>query len=381
MPPPLPAPTRFHALDALRGVAALAVVFFHWQNFFFEGTSQSPHFVAENQPFYAVFRLLYDRGDLAVDLFFSLSGFIFFWLYSERVAAHRLAPCSFFVLRASRLYPLHALTLLLVALGQAVHLRQSGSFFVYPFNDAHHFGLHLLLLSSVGLERGFSFNTPAWSISVEAVLYLLFFAVCWMRGGGRPVLLVGLALLGLFVVSPAYLPLGRGIGSFFLGGCTYQAYCWVVRQPSRRLWSAAAIGLASALWLATVTTVYLDLSPLSHPLLRRFQWKFPLVVLFPLTILALALFETLRGPTAQRLAFLGDISYSSYLWHFPLQLAFGLSAHALGLSSSVYMSPACFLIFFALLIVLSMASHKHFEMPMQSWLRRRLLGRGAKVPQ
>jgi peptidoglycan/LPS O-acetylase OafA/YrhL len=32
-------PTRFYSLDVLRGLAALAVVLYHWQHFFYTGST------------------------------------------------------------------------------------------------------------------------------------------------------------------------------------------------------------------------------------------------------------------------------------------------------------------------------------------------------
>jgi peptidoglycan/LPS O-acetylase OafA/YrhL len=69
-------PKRLFALDALRGVAALAVVLWHWQHFFFQGAMPGS-LQAEQQPLYSVFSIFYRHGGDAVALFFSLSGFIF----------------------------------------------------------------------------------------------------------------------------------------------------------------------------------------------------------------------------------------------------------------------------------------------------------------
>ena len=39
--------------------------------------------------------LLYKHGSLAVELFFCISGFIFFWLYSEKIAQHKMSALRF----------------------------------------------------------------------------------------------------------------------------------------------------------------------------------------------------------------------------------------------------------------------------------------------
>jgi peptidoglycan/LPS O-acetylase OafA/YrhL len=78
---------------------------------------------------------------------------------------------------------------------------------------------------------------------------------------------------------------------------------------------------------------------LSHPV---FLWLPFQLLPFPCTIVALALLETGRGTLGRRLSFLGDISYSSYLLHFPLQMTCVFFAQALGLPRSVFLSPAAY---------------------------------------
>ena len=98
---------------------------------------------------------LYTKGWLAVDLFFSLSGFIFYWLYARRVAEIEISATKFMQLRFSRLYPLHLATLLIVVFLQMVSMNSRGSYFVYSNNDIYHFVLNLLFASSWGFERLF----------------------------------------------------------------------------------------------------------------------------------------------------------------------------------------------------------------------------------
>lgn len=92
-------------------------------------------------------------------------------------------------------------------------------------------------------------------------------------------------------------------------------------------------------------------------------------VLFPLTIITLALAEVKRGTLGRRLAFLGHLSYSSYLLHFPLQLGLMALILRLGLTSEVFYSPSSLILFFLLLIPASLASYFYFERPAQAFLR------------
>src|SRR5438105_1090357 len=104
---------RLYSIDALRGVGALAIVFWHWQHFWaVRGTWQAVWSRAD-EPFYAAFKPLYDQGWAAADIFFAVSGFVFFWLYLEPVAKREIGAVKFALQRFSRLYPLYVLTLLI----------------------------------------------------------------------------------------------------------------------------------------------------------------------------------------------------------------------------------------------------------------------------
>ena len=364
-------PLRFYSLDVLRGVAALTVVFWHWQHFLLFGGPPMPPTTA--QPLHGVFFLFYGAGWMAVDLFFSLSGFIFFWLYADAVTERRLGARDFFVLRFSRLYPLHLVTLLAVALGQRLCAQVAGGAFMYAFNDNYHFALNLGLVSAWGFERGPSFNAPIWSVSVEAALYVTFFVLCRITRA-RAATLLALSAAGFVAVAPWEILIGRGVGSFFLGGVVYLAYVRIVARGWHR-WLAWILPAAlAAAWIYVVLgpgrLLRLGLMPWRSEHMSDF-WPVP-VLLFPLTILTLAVVETRRGTLGRRLAPLGNLSYSSYLLHFPLQLAIVIGVSWLSISTRVFLSPYALLAFFAALIAISLASYAWLEAPARDWLRARL---------
>ncbi len=89
----------------------------------------------------------------------------------------------------------------------------------------------------------------------------------------------------------------------------------------------------------------------------------------PLTIASLALQEQVLGRRWRRLSFLGDISYSTYLLHFPLQLLCVLAALHFGWKPALFMHPLAMLGFFAALIGLGALSYAGFERPLQRILR------------
>ena len=188
-------PARLHSLDALRGIAAIAVVIYHWRSFWHSGFI-NPEFHEAKFPFYGLFSVVYEWGWLSVDIFFCLSGFIFYWLYSEAVRTRKVEAREFALLRFSRLYPLHFVTLIVCAIALPVHEHVTGTFLGYPFDDVYHFILQLAMASSWGLEFGHSFNNPIWSVSVEVLLYGLFFALSrWLPV--RVLVPIAISVLGL----------------------------------------------------------------------------------------------------------------------------------------------------------------------------------------
>src|SRR4051812_26735215 len=93
---------------ALRGVAALFVVIYH--------------FVPQLRPTLDVdsYTHALSRGPLWVDFFFILSGYILCYVYAVRPGTGRRAATEFLWARIARIYPLHLATLLFLAIFQFV---------------------------------------------------------------------------------------------------------------------------------------------------------------------------------------------------------------------------------------------------------------------
>jgi peptidoglycan/LPS O-acetylase OafA/YrhL len=364
-------PKRLYLLDGLRGIAALSVVLFHWCHFYLPYNREGIRYIGEQQPFFEQLSFIYLDGGGAVNLFFCLSGFVFFWLYEKSIADGRTSFVEFSVLRFSRLYPLHFVTLLLAALGQAAYVSLTKTSFVYELNDPYHFFLNLAFVSAWGFQKGFSFNGPVWSVSIEIFLYGLFFLVCRRRITSIAMLIV-LSCGAGGLVSTFNVALGNGLACFFVGGLAFRAYAVLVGNVFNTRALTMALILASTAWLLTFLTQNDTL---------RFAGKyefiprlFPIYFLYPMTLIALALAES-RWKFGRMFSFLGDISYSLYLIHFPLQLAVVTLSIAMKWDPIIFYSRTFFGFYVCTLILLSFASHKYFEMPAQRWIRTRFAHR------
>src|SRR6478735_4091604 len=79
---------HFEILDGLRGIAALAIVLFHFMEWVYNDYSKD--FIG--------------HGFLAVDFFFCLSGFVIAYSYDDRIG--KMGVLEFFKSRLIRLHPL-----------------------------------------------------------------------------------------------------------------------------------------------------------------------------------------------------------------------------------------------------------------------------------
>lgn len=379
-------PQHFYTLDAFRGIAAMIVVTYHWQFFYYADYTYVPGGYDKTAlPLYRYFSLFYNDAPVAVDLFFLLSGFIFFWLYADKVANHKLTFRKFMGYRLSRLYPIHFVTLILVAILQWLMLKTMGHYFIGQYNDAYHFVLNLLFLQSWGFEKGPSFNGPAWSASVEVFLYLVFFLVCYLRLQNKKVLLLLMLPIGAFLQYYFSL-IGKGMYSFFLGALVYYWYIWLVKEHKANKTLPLLITITVSLWimilaeyhLSFMQNLWLKYYPLVMPgkkpesalaafgLLRNFFFR---TAVAPCTVLTFALWETVKGTINSKWGIMGNCSYAMYLLHFPLMITFALGIDLFGINRMALHSPYTLLLFFLVLIPLSFVAYYYFELPAQEKIR------------
>ncbi|CAO3432505.1 acyltransferase family protein [Azospirillum endophyticum] len=319
-------PGHLHSLTPLRGIAALWVVLYHYSFQYFPNLHPDSY------------THLVQKGYLAVDLFFMLSGFVLTHVYHgtfSRSVGDKY--WSFLRARIARLYPLHlAVLLLFVATAlatRAVEYAATGSFPAIPLKGAESIGA---LVANLFMLQGLyasmlSWNYPAWSISLEFMAYLVFpFALPWVwRAGGRTQVLLAVAALAtlgaLAWVTQDNLnqwdgpqALLRCLPEFLLGTLLYSAF---------------RSGLAASVLSSDLTTAGIVLAILM--LLHTGGPDLLAVPLFALLILAAV---ANRGRAAgmlnvRPLVWLGDVSYSLYLIHGFVEYA---TTRLLGLGFGIY---------------------------------------------
>lgn len=357
---------NFYSVDFLRGIAALSVVVFHFKNFGGGGGDLArPASMLDDVSLLQWLEPIRQHGSLAVMAFWAISGFVFMNVY----AGKRPDGGSFFIRRFARLYPLHFVTLIAVALLQFAAVASLGHSIIYHDNDVWNFGLHLFMASEWGLQHGQSFNYPIWSVSAEVLIY----AVFWAFARHMPLNLVRLFLIWLAFQLLAMLP-GTGLiilcGVYFFGGAIgYSVYRLWDERRQLTLLLFGALGLAASVVLG-LAGGHFDV-PLT-------AWLLPAIC--SILLLLVAAENIWLGSFFRRTRTVGDITYSSYLWHSPLQILILLGAGWGLWSVDSLFSDSFFVFYLALVCLVSFLSFQRIERPAQRWVLARLDPEMARKP-
>jgi peptidoglycan/LPS O-acetylase OafA/YrhL len=312
-------------LTGIRLVAATWVVLFHI--YLVNGDRLgSAHPVVD-----AVVGPVVSQGDLGVDLFFLLSGFVLAHNYLERLggAPSVRQTVSFLWLRLSRIWPLYMVAILGGGLLLWLRLEWWGTEPNAPLSWGR-FASQALMVQQWSAPNvpDTSWSGPAWSISAEWLAYLAFpvlAIVIWhlrrLAGHASTALLAAGVLVPTLVWTTTaqtqaapYMWLARLAAEFTCGMLLSATISSAAPGALTAVRRAASTWLASATVIATLVWLYVA------ELVGR-PWIGPLVVaLFPALVLALALGD---GPMHRWLGSSpmvvgGGVSFALYLVHVPL---------------------------------------------------------------
>ncbi len=349
-----PLPSDIRELTSVRFFAAIWVVILH---FGFE----LPVPLAEVSP-------VFERGDLGVDLFFILSGFILTHVYLDGFADGRFSYPRYILYRLGRVYPLHLVTLAaaiaVIVLAQAMGVAAEGP---VPWGDLP---AHLLMIHAWGTTGQTAFNDPSWSISAEWFAYLatpVFFFIA-VRLGRWPIAFVaaGVALV-LAADQFARYVIGRPLTLLILDYA-------VLRIAVEFLLGCALYKLSAAVtctrWVATAMAVACAVAALA--LLHFGVDAIVVVLLHGGLVFALSQMSKHSAGNPMRwnaLVYLGEISYAIYMCHALVDRVYFFEAkNLLGYPSGLplpYWLPAFIVLFAAAAI-----AHHWIELPGRVLVRR-----------
>lgn len=296
---------HFEVLDGLRGVAAIAIVIFHFMEWIYPDSSKN--FIG--------------HGFLAVDFFFCLSGFVIGYAYDDRIGKMKVG--EFFKSRLIRLQPLVILGSVLGLLG----------FLFDPFaihTELYSVGkLILIFVCSMFLiplpvmeERAFNlfgFNAPSWSLFWEYVANIFYAFILYRLS--RRYLIVLTLLAALILGSVAYRAgnlLGGWAGENFWDGGARISYSFL-----------AGLLIYRSNWIIKNRLGFIGISVLlaSAFLMPHFKWNWiaetmTVLFYFPLLV-SLGAGSSLSAGVKKLCVFSGKISYPLYMTHYAAIWIFG----------------------------------------------------------
>jgi len=294
------------ALTGVRALAAFMVLSLH---------------AGQNFPNWLVNGALTSRGYLGVDLFFILSGFIIAHVYMYDLVPVRGRSLRVFLWhRFIRLFPAHA-AVLIVLVGLIIAVRSAG----IELNEQQNWNYrdlpwHFLMMHAWGTTDLAGWNLPSWSISAEWFAYLLFPGIAAVTLALPRRMALPLALAPLLATAVVFHLNEWGIGSAWIGApallrVSSEFTCGVL------LYRAVRVDTASLpSWLSDTLT-FAALAALGAAAFLDAN-DFVLIALLATLIVGVSGQGVgMRAIFGRRpVVWLGEISYSIYLVHFPVLL-------------------------------------------------------------
>lgn len=352
-------------IDGLRGIGAVGIAL--CAHYYF--------FVPElNYPFYN--RLTYwfwNYASYFVDLFFVISGFIMVHVYRDKIKDRKVSFADFTKKRLIRFYPLMVFSLCCVLVLQVIHKTMTGEFLVENLifdNSILTFILNLLCLQGTSLV-GSSFNAPSWYLSIVFIMYVIFYVITYVTGKYHKENLAygAMFLLGLVIAVKGYSTVFlncRGLVGFFAGCLLYEACRRInemedIKKKNFIIWTAFFVLIG----VCALGVKY------SHAV---FASNVLVVVVYEILIWPLCVFLAINMPFVRwtlkqkPLTFLGKISFSMYLIHFPVMVALD-DANIIFSMGLNYASKRVFVLYACLVLVISILCYYFVECKLADYFK------------
>lgn len=343
-------------MDWLRGLASLAVVFFHLN--VVRGDVND------------AYTWLCQAGWLGVPVFFAISGWCMAGL-SERSQG----PGRFLLARLLRLHPPYLVSVGVTLAALLIIKLTTGHNDITPLPSSPGGVLATLLLATKPVTTIKTINWSYWSLPVEFGFYVLTSLVLVLnqrrgRGTGQALLLVLLALGLAFNLSGQRLiatPL------FWLPWFPHFALGWIAQQWRGGRWASLPAGLAALLALAGAA-VGQNQAMEGGSYVGTEALMATVAALATVGLLLLGRGRLGQGLAAGRvgavLTHLGQISYSVYLLHVPIGCYLLLRLRRGALLEQLPLHLAYDAVVVLVIVGASTLFHRWIEQPCHQWSRR-----------
>jgi peptidoglycan/LPS O-acetylase OafA/YrhL len=343
----------FLALEAIRGIGSVLVAIRHMTLFFDPFRSPSSF--------------------LAVDIFFILSGFVLATNYEERLKADAVTNREFVLLRLIRLYPLYLvgsiLGFVLVTLGVQSSDWSAGSLLA----------LAALFIPTMGPgEDLYPLDPPAWSLFFEVVMSAIY--ACTLARASTTNVIIFMTTSGILFCAAILMHGSADIGfqreliwaGFPRVGFSFACGVLISRSMptlQRHLPSFGNVGTG----VLYVLLFALLIAPIRQRTLLYVPYEIlNIFFLFPLLI-SFAVVAKPTGTLASLSDLMGQISFPLYVFHFPLSLAIYYGIQKISHIDLSNYAPVSGVVVLAVMGMLALSGERWIDMPLRSYLRRRIL--------
>lgn len=342
---------RIEQLTFTRFLAAISIVVFHYGQ---------KSFVFNND--YVGF--LFIQANVGVSYFFILSGFVMVIAYEKKT---KICYAEYFKSRFARIYPIYCFAIFLLLLTQ----------FLTRSIDFEGFFLNLFMIQAWLPGKALSFNSPGWSLSVEAFFYVIFpvlFNVIYKRGNYKTITITVL-LFWLMSQIIFHLLLSTNLNEAYLFKDKDLLY-----SPIMHLNEFLVGNLAGLFYVNRIKSKR-----------NNFDWQIGIVVIVILLVMRFPIGLNLHNGLLALLfiplillisfnegvitkifkskfcVFLGEISFGIYILQYPV---FSLiSSYSLNKYFNISDVTLVFFIRLLILIVLSAVAYVYIEKPIQNKIK------------
>ncbi len=304
-------------LESLKGLMAFVIAFFQHYRWLLSCTQPIPHL-----------SFLYFKGYYFVETFFVLSGYGMSIGYEKKLKEiEDISVFSFLRIRMRKLFPIMTSALIVTTLLQIFYHFKFGKWYWVSEVTVYSFVMSFLNISSGWFIGDNNLNMPLWYISALMLCYVIFYCICRISRRRKELyifLITAFYCWALSIVITTkhsdhpfmYYNVARGYACFFVG-ILLKEFIDYINVEKARNWVGVFSFAFFTFIMGSCFVFHSETKILaSSQLLSQMVWG---NILSPLLILSCLFFKPLsRILRIKPLVFLGSISTSLYIWHFPL---------------------------------------------------------------